>query len=85
MLLEQAGGDATESFEDVGHSPDARTLQKDYRIGRIANPQSHAPRPSAPKISSKQDNGSAFGTILKVAIVLVLSLLVYTLVLPYFK
>ena len=33
------GGDATESFEDVGHSPDARTLQKDYRIGRIANPQ----------------------------------------------
>jgi cytochrome b involved in lipid metabolism len=27
------GGDATESFEDVGHSSDARELMKDYKIG----------------------------------------------------
>lgn len=30
VLLEQAGRDATEAFEDVGHSNDARELMKDY-------------------------------------------------------
>lgn len=33
--MEQAGKDATESFEDVGHSTDARELMKDYAIGSI--------------------------------------------------
>ncbi|XP_043937846.1 cytochrome b5-like [Protopterus annectens] len=35
VLLEQAGGDATESFEDVGHSMDARELLKQYYIGKL--------------------------------------------------
>lgn len=35
MLLEQAGKDATESFEDVGHSTDARELMKRYKIGEV--------------------------------------------------
>uniref|UniRef100_H2ZAX0 Cytochrome b5 n=1 Tax=Ciona savignyi TaxID=51511 RepID=H2ZAX0_CIOSA len=35
VLLEQAGQDATESFEDVGHSTDAREMQKDYYIGEL--------------------------------------------------
>ncbi|NWX89893.1 CYB5B protein, partial [Nothoprocta ornata] len=35
VLLEQAGRDATESFEDVGHSMDAREMLKDYYIGEI--------------------------------------------------
>jgi cytochrome b involved in lipid metabolism len=34
-LLEQAGKDATESFEDVGHSTDARELMKKYKIGEL--------------------------------------------------
>lgn len=29
------GKDATESFEDVGHSTDARELMKDYYIGDL--------------------------------------------------
>uniref|UniRef100_A0A915IEZ3 Cytochrome b5 heme-binding domain-containing protein n=1 Tax=Romanomermis culicivorax TaxID=13658 RepID=A0A915IEZ3_ROMCU len=33
VLLEQAGRDATESFEDVGHSSDAREMRKQYLIG----------------------------------------------------
>lgn len=33
VLLEQSGRDATEAFEDVGHSQDARELMKDYKIG----------------------------------------------------
>ncbi|XP_069757396.1 cytochrome b5 type B [Narcine bancroftii] len=35
VLFEQAGGDATESFEDVGHSSDARELLKQYFIGEL--------------------------------------------------
>ncbi|XP_033104294.1 cytochrome b5-like isoform X2 [Anneissia japonica] len=35
VLLEQAGGDGSESFEDVGHSSDARELMEDYYIGDL--------------------------------------------------
>nr|XP_014350505.1 PREDICTED: cytochrome b5 isoform X2 [Latimeria chalumnae] len=35
VLFEQAGGDATESFEDVGHSVDAREMLTQYYIGEL--------------------------------------------------
>uniref|UniRef100_A0A3P9A349 Cytochrome b5 heme-binding domain-containing protein n=1 Tax=Esox lucius TaxID=8010 RepID=A0A3P9A349_ESOLU len=35
VLLEQAGSDATESFEDVGHSTDAREMLIQYYIGEL--------------------------------------------------
>uniref|UniRef100_F7CC72 Cytochrome b5 n=1 Tax=Equus caballus TaxID=9796 RepID=F7CC72_HORSE len=35
VLLEQAGADASESFEDVGHSSDAREMLKQYYIGDV--------------------------------------------------
>uniref|UniRef100_A0A7N5K709 Cytochrome b5 n=1 Tax=Ailuropoda melanoleuca TaxID=9646 RepID=A0A7N5K709_AILME len=35
VLREHAGGDATENFEDVGHSTDARELSKTYIIGEL--------------------------------------------------
>ncbi|GFG39196.1 hypothetical protein Cfor_04155 [Coptotermes formosanus] len=35
VLLEQAGKDGTEAFEDVGHSTDARDLMKKYKIGEL--------------------------------------------------
>ncbi|RUS75431.1 hypothetical protein EGW08_016810 [Elysia chlorotica] len=35
VLLEQAGGDATEAFEDVGHSTDARDIMEDYFVGDL--------------------------------------------------
>ncbi|NWR47973.1 CYB5B protein, partial [Regulus satrapa] len=35
VLLEQAGTDATESFEDVGHSTDAREMLKQYYVGEV--------------------------------------------------
>ena len=34
--------DATEAFEDVGHSPDARELQQNYLIGEL-DPSSKKP------------------------------------------
>ncbi|GAA6236232.1 cytochrome b5 [Lates japonicus] len=35
VLREQAGGDATESFEDVGHSTDAREMASAMVIGEL--------------------------------------------------
>ncbi|KAF7231822.1 hypothetical protein EG68_08568 [Paragonimus skrjabini miyazakii] len=35
VLEEQAGGYATEPFEDVGHSEDAREMMKQYLIGEL--------------------------------------------------
>ena len=35
MLLSEAGKDATESFEDIGHSEDARAQLKNFHIGRL--------------------------------------------------
>jgi len=35
VLLEQSGTYATEAFEDVGHSTDARELMEDYYLGEL--------------------------------------------------
>ncbi|XP_076012159.1 cytochrome b5 type B [Genypterus blacodes] len=35
VLLEQAGSDATESFEDVGHSTDAREMLEQFYLGEL--------------------------------------------------
>lgn len=37
VLLEQAGKDATEPFEDVGHSSDSRQMMSQYKIGEIVD------------------------------------------------
>ena len=33
------GGDATEAFEDVGHSEDAKKLMKDFFVGDVYKPK----------------------------------------------
>ena len=35
VLKDMAGKVATENFEDVGHSTDARELMKQYQIGEL--------------------------------------------------
>lgn len=35
VLLEQAGKDASEIFEDVSHSADAKDLMKNYLVGEL--------------------------------------------------
>jgi len=36
VLLEQNGRDATEPFEDIGHSTDARQMMELYKVGELA-------------------------------------------------
>ncbi|ELW64594.1 Cytochrome b5 type B [Tupaia chinensis] len=54
VLLEQAGADANESFEDVGHSSDAREMLKQYYIGDI-HPSDLKPEGGS-KDSSKENS-----------------------------
>ncbi|KAH0619732.1 hypothetical protein JD844_000676 [Phrynosoma platyrhinos] len=48
VLLEQAGRDATESFDDVGHSMDAKEMLKQYLIGEV-HPSDQKPDTSKPE------------------------------------
>ncbi|CAB4025554.1 cytochrome b5 [Paramuricea clavata] len=54
VLLDQAGQRATEAFEDVGHSNEARELMKDYHIGELAKDDhegGYEPQTSSCKLS----------------------------------
>ncbi|XP_063453773.1 cytochrome b5 type B isoform X1 [Pan paniscus] len=62
VLLEQAGVDASESFEDVGHSSDAREMLKQYYIGDI-HPSDLKPE-SGSKDPSKNDTCKRWSLIL---------------------
>lgn len=46
VLLEKAGQDATEPFEDVSHSSDARSLMKKYKIGELVEEDRTKTKPS---------------------------------------
>lgn len=60
VLLEQAGKEATEAFEDVGHSTDARELMKKYKIGELIESERKAipekPQPDWSSSEKKDDN-----------------------------
>nr|XP_032830367.1 cytochrome b5-like [Petromyzon marinus] len=50
VLLEKSGKDATEAFEDAGHSGDAREMMQQYYIGELDTEGSTLERPQAKKI-----------------------------------
>lgn len=54
VLLEQAGKESTEAFEDVGHSTDARDLMKKYKVGELVESE----RKNIPEKSQPDWNNS---------------------------
>ncbi|XP_028048423.1 cytochrome b5 isoform X2 [Monomorium pharaonis] len=76
VLLEQNGRDATEPFEDIGHSTDARQMMEKYKIGELVEEERTKDTGKARDWSNKDqaDNSSfnisaitsyfLFGTIL---------------------
>jgi len=56
VLLEQAGKDASESFEDVGHSTDAREMMKRYKIGEVIESERTAVQEKTPQYWSNDQN-----------------------------
>ena len=86
VLLEQAGGDATEAFEDVGHSEDAKKLMKDFFVGDVSEPKQPPPKPEGATSLPNQDQGISYGLLFKLAIGILVLLLVYsTFISPYLK
>jgi cytochrome b involved in lipid metabolism len=79
VLLEQAGKDATENFEDVGHSTDARTMMKDYHIGELIDADKTNTEESGAKKwgdDSKDDEGSSWKSwLIPMALALAASLI----------
>ncbi|XP_077420584.1 cytochrome b5 type B [Vanacampus margaritifer] len=58
VLLEQAGADATESFEDVGHSTDAREMLQQFYIGELHIDDRNNEKPKDENVSSGESSNS---------------------------
>jgi len=78
VLLEQAGDYATEPFEDVGHSTDARELMKDYIIGELVEADREAPpKPGSSTHPQSSDSSSSWSSWLIPITIAIAAALVY--------
>lgn len=60
VLLEQAGADATESFEDVGHSTDAREMLEQYLIGELHRDDRKKEKPKDVNVTNPGESSSTW-------------------------
>jgi len=58
VLFDQSGLDGTESFEDVGHSTDARELMEQYLIGTLQESDRKGTQDKGPKSWAAADSSS---------------------------
>uniref|UniRef100_A0A3Q1G1L3 Cytochrome b5 n=2 Tax=Acanthochromis polyacanthus TaxID=80966 RepID=A0A3Q1G1L3_9TELE len=64
VLREQAGGDATESFEDVGHSTDAREMASGMVIGEVHPDDRHKlVKPPESMVTTVKDENSWWSSL----------------------
>ncbi|XP_049686272.1 cytochrome b5 isoform X1 [Accipiter gentilis] len=78
VLREQAGGDATENFEDVGHSTDARTLSEDFIIGELhPDDRGKLQKPTETLITTAQSNSSSWSNWVIPAVAAIIVALMY--------
>ncbi|KAM9166644.1 cytochrome b5 [Pangshura tecta] len=78
VLREQAGGDATESFEDVGHSTDARTLSETFIIGELhPDDRDKVQKPTETLITTVDSNSSWWTSWVIPAIAAIIVALMY--------
>ncbi|GBP25060.1 Cytochrome b5 [Eumeta japonica] len=61
VLLERAGKDASEGFEDVGHSSDAKELMVKYRVGEVVDEDKQEVRRRTVSWDSSKEEGSSSG------------------------
>ena len=57
-MIENAGIDSTEAFEDVGHSSDAREMLKEYLIGELQEADKKGTVDTGPKSSALTSAGN---------------------------
>jgi len=77
VLLEQGGTDATESFEDVGHSTDAREMLEQYYLGELHMNDRKKDKPKEVYITTSGESSSSWTTWLIPAIAAVAVGLMY--------
>eukprot|EP00795_Rhopilema_esculentum_P001592 gene1592-16046_t len=61
VLLELAGSDGSESFEDVGHSTDAREIMEKYLVGELKEEERVKKEPKKDPVEKKCDKTSGYG------------------------
>lgn len=66
VVLETAGSDATEGFEDVGHSQDAREMLKEHLIGELPPEEKELAQAKAKEAAEKTGGMSGIIVILLV-------------------
>ncbi|XP_015267539.1 PREDICTED: cytochrome b5-like [Gekko japonicus] len=80
VLREQAGGDATENFEDVGHSTDARELSDTFIIGELhPDDWEKVQKPTDTYISTVDSSTSSWTTWLIAAVAAAIAVFLYRL------
>ncbi|KAF4096102.1 cytochrome b5 [Onychostoma macrolepis] len=78
VLREQAGGDATESFEDVGHSTDAREMASSMLIGELhPDDRDKFSKPPETLVTTVQESTSWWSNWLIPAVAAVIVTLMY--------
>ncbi|XP_066040529.1 cytochrome b5 isoform X2 [Chamaea fasciata] len=78
VLREQAGGDATENFEDVGHSTDARTLSESFIVGELhPDDRCKLQKPTETLITTVQSTSSSWSNWVIPAIAAIIVALMY--------
>jgi len=79
VLLEQAGKDSTEAFEDVGHSTDARELMRDYLVGVLPKEETKVLKEKNPanwvQYADKNQSGSLSSWLLPMSLAFVASMI----------
>jgi len=66
ILIENGGMDATENFEDVGHSSDAREMLDEYYVGELAEEDRTGSVDTGPKSwashPASEDDGASWAS-----------------------
>ena len=63
IILDVSGTNATEDFEDTGHSDDARQIMKEYYIGDLEGSEGPDGENSAGSSSKRSDNSTFIAAI----------------------
>jgi len=71
IILDLAGQDANEDFEDIGHSTDARKVMEQYLIGKLKEDES---KKAAKKAAAESGSGSGGNNLIMILPILVLLL-----------
>eukprot|EP00051_Salpingoeca_urceolata_P005466 m.73459 g.73459 ORF g.73459 m.73459 type:complete len:128 (-) comp14350_c1_seq2:115-498(-) len=81
VVMDLAGQDATDGFDDVGHSTDAREMLKQYLIGELPEDEREPEKPKVVKSATSSQSGGSSMTFVILAVVAVIVGVVYQAVL----